>query len=197
MSEALTAAHRADMLALRRLTAARYALLWPLLDPKAVDATYPAFAVAVAGLIREQFATATALGAAYFAQARAEAGVAGAAPGERAELDERQLAVALLVTSAIAIKDAASRGTPATAAADAAFVSSAGSLGRVVENGSRDTVRMMTTTDEKSEGWTRVLGGAKPCDFCAGLADGAVLPGAVEMAAHDNDACIAEPVFAA
>lgn len=186
---------RRALAVVRLSTLAEYRRLWALLDTSRLDETFPGFAVAVARLVGQQRTTAGALTRAYLADQRAAAGIAGAPPSvSTPALEAGLLATSLAVTSAVSVKRAMLRGDPLPAASDRAFVASAGSVTRMVENASRDTVRASVNADDAAAGWTRITSG-DACTFCSGLADGSVLPGSVEMAAHDTCACSAQPVY--
>ena len=186
--------YRRNLALLRLATIREYRRLWPLLDPTRLDATFPGYAAAVARLVSAQRATAGTLARSYLSATRSDAGVETPAPvAETPPIEAQLFATSLAVTSVVSIKKAMTRGDPINQAATKAFVASAGVITKLVENASRDTVRAAVDADPAAEGWTRVYGGG--CDWCADLADGTVLPGSVEMAAHDHCACTAQPVY--
>lgn len=192
----LTAQHRAAQLALSRATVRDLLHLWPLLDIKRLDATYPGWEFAVGTLIQRNRATSAGLAAAYYKAFRAldvgtafTPSLAKAAPAE-------QIATSLRVSSVIAIKKAMERGEQLVKATEKAFVLSSGEASRLVLNGGRQTILDSLHADDKAIGWQRVPS-SKACAFCWMLADrGAVYKEeTAEFAAHGHCHCQVAPQF--
>jgi hypothetical protein len=197
MPSALTEGHRRQQLALRAVTLRELRRLWPGLDPRRLDATYPGWAVAVARLTRDHHRISATLAIRYLRALRKEAGLPGAPPlGTLARLPAEQIATSLTATSIAPIKKATARGVPLAQAAANAFVSSSGAATRLVLNGGRDTVLASVAADEQARGWRRVTSG-RGCGFCQMLAGrGAVYTEATaDFASHDHCSCAAEPVY--
>ncbi len=195
---ALTQRHRAQQLLLRRATQSQVEQLWPVLNWSRLNETYPAFAVAAAGLVELNRSTSAGLASTYLRKFRKAAGVTGDFRVVRAEpLIVEQFSTSLWVTSVVAAKTAAGGGAAEVVAMGNALTQTKGSLARLVLNAGRETVLRTTSADDKASGFQRVLGG-KGCDFCQMLAGrGAVYSeDSVEFEAHDHCGCSAEPIYA-
>lgn len=193
----LTQRHRAQQLLLRRSTIAQVAKLWPALDWARLDATYPEFALAVAGLVEKNRATSAGLAAQYLRAFRQAKGVPGELKVVFAEpLIVDQFTTSLRVTSVAAAKSAAARGVAADVAMSNALTQASGSMARLVLESGRQTVLETVRADSAAYGWQRVLGGAG-CDFCRMLAGrGAVYKeSTADFESHDHCGCTSEPVY--
>jgi hypothetical protein len=193
----LTQQHRAQQLLLRRATVAQVSKLWPALDWARLDATYPEFALAVAGLVERNRQTSAGLAAAYLRAFRQAKGVPGELKIVFAEpLIVDQFTTSLRVTSVVAAKNAAAAGTAPELAMANALTQAAGSMSRLVLESGRQTVTESVRRDSAAFGWRRVLGGGG-CDFCRMLAGrGAVYKeDTADFPSHDHCGCTSEPVY--
>lgn len=192
----LTDVYRRQSLALRSATIRDLLRLWPALDWRRLEATYPAWFTAVAALIARDRATASGLASSYVRAFRLSQDVPGpptivlAPPAPAA-----QVATSMRVTTLVAAKRATAAGLGAREAMAQAFVQSAGAAGRLVLDAGRETVRRSTLADPQAVGWQRV--GIGRCDFCRMLLGrGAVYSEeTADFQAHDHCTCSAEPVF--
>lgn len=66
-------------------------------------------------------------------------------------------------------------------------------LGRAEPLSTAQSTLQTGMRDRQVSGWTRVTGGS-PCQMCADLANGAVLPVSVDMATHPGCSCSQSPV---
>lgn len=191
----LTAHYRRNTLTLRAQTLRDFTTLWPILSIRRLDATYPAWASAVYTLVTRDRGRASGLASVYLALVRSASGAAGTAPTVLPKpLDVEQFAASLRSTSVIAVKRSLMAGKTELAAMETAFTQASGAATRHVLNAGREVIIDSAVADPSARGWTRVASGSA-CDFCAGLADGAVLSDAVEMATHDHCSCSPEPVY--
>ena len=194
--DTLTRQYRAQNLALRAQTLRDLQKLWPALDWRDLERTYPAWFAATSTLIQRDRTRSAGLASLYLKAHRLQAGVpgdvavrlAGAAPAE-------QVATAMRVTTLVAVKRSTMAGKTAELAMRDAFVQSSGAATRLVLDAGRDTIRNTAVADPRTEGWRRVTSGG--CDFCRMLAGrGAVYrEDTADFASHDHCACSAEPVY--
>jgi hypothetical protein len=189
----LTQRHRAQQLLIRKDTAAKVARLWPALDFKALDASYPALASRLATLVQANRRTSAGVAAQYLRTFRREAGVRG---NPRIVIPKpvpaEQLAISLRVSSLIAVKNATAAGVASDVAMGNALTLTKGAMTRLVLDAGRETVRA-TTIAEKA-GWVRVGNGE--CDWCQQYLDGEIhYAEGYDFAAHDNCGCTAEPAY--
>lgn len=194
--DTLTRNYRAQNIALRAQTIRDLQKLWPALDWRDLDRTYPAWFAGASALIARDRTRSAGLASLYLKAHRLQAGIpgepavrlAGAAPAE-------QVATALRVTTLVALKRSAFAGKTAEMAMRDAFVQSSGAATRLVLDAGRDTIRQTTAADPRTAGWRRVTSGG--CDFCRMLAGrGEVYTEAsADFASHDHCACSAEPVY--
>jgi hypothetical protein len=196
-TRAATGSHRAQQLLLRAATISALRRLWPLVDWSRVDESFPGFLTAAAALITRNRATSAGLSARYLRVLRRAAGI----PGEpvvvlAGPVPAAQLAASLRVSTVVAVKNAATAGTPPVEAMAAALTLAEGAAARLVLDGGRDTVTATVRGDRAAVGFQRVLGGAG-CDFCRMLADrGAVYKEATaDFLSHDRCGCTPEPVY--
>ena len=194
--DTLTRNYRAQNIALRAQTVRDLQRLWPALDWRNLERTYPAWFAGASALIARDRTRSAGLASLYLKAHRLQAGVpgevtlrlAGPAPAE-------QVATALRVTTLVAVKKSTMAGKTAEQAMIDAFVQSSGAATRLVLDGGRDTIRATTAADPRTQGWRRVTAGG--CDFCQMLAGrGDVYTEATaDFASHDHCACSAEPVY--
>lgn len=194
--DTLTRNYRAQTLALRAQTIRDLQKLWPALDWRDIERTYPAWFTGASALIARDRARSTALAGIYLKAHRLQAGIAGdVAVRAAAAAPAEQVATAMRVTTLVAIKRSTLAGKTAELAMRDAFVQSSGAATRLVLDAGRDTIRQTTTSDPATAGWQRVTSGG--CNFCQMLAGrGAVYREATaSFYAHDHCACSAEPVY--
>lgn len=194
--DVLTRNYRQQNLALRAQTVRDLTRLWPALDWRNLERTYPAWFAGASALIARDRARSAGLASLYLKAHRLQAGVPGepnvrlvrAAPAE-------QVSTALRVTTLVAIKRSTMAGKTAELAMRDAFVQSSGAATRLVLDAGRDTVRATTVADPRTRGWERVTSGG--CSFCQMLAGrGAVYTEATaDFESHDHCACSAAPVY--
>jgi hypothetical protein len=194
--DTLTRNYRAQNLALRAQTVRDLQRIWPALDWRNLERTYPAWFAAAATLVQRDRTRSAGLASLYLKAHRLQAGIpgapnvvlAGAAPAE-------QVATSLYVTTVVAVKKSTMAGKTAQQAMTDAFVQSAGAATRLVLDAGRDTIRKTTTNDPRTRGWQRVTSGG--CAFCEMLAGrGSVYTEeSADFASHDHCACTAEPVY--
>jgi hypothetical protein len=190
----LTQQHRAQQLLLRRATVAQVERLWPALDWTRLDATYPAFAAAMAVVVQRNRRTSAGLAAGYLRTLRRTLGVSGTVqPVLAPPLVVDQFHASLHTTSVAAAKAAASRGVAGEVAMANALTQTKGSMARLALDAGRTTITNTLQTDPASNGWRRVLGGGG-CNFCSGRA-GVRMTSDVVFEAHDHCACTAEPIY--
>ena len=191
----LTQQHRAQQLLLRRDTVAQVERIWPALDWARLDASFPAFAAAMAQVVQRNRQTSTGLAAGYLRTLRRAEGVTGTVkPALAPPLVVDQFHTALLVTSVVAAKGSASRGVDGAVAMGNALTQTKGSMARLVLDAGRTTITDTLQADPASRGWRRVLGGGGDCDFCAPRA-GVRMTSDVVFEAHDHCGCTAEPIY--
>lgn len=191
----LTVAHRRQQLALRKVTLDEMARLWPMLDWAALDSTYPDLAGATAEMVAKYRRTSTGLAAGYLRAYRVASGLDGNVRIIIPQtLNAEQLGASLHSLSVASVKTAAGKGVPPQVAMDNALVRSSGAMARLVLDAGRETVTRTIQTDDRAQGWRRILGGGG-CDFCRTLA-GRVYPrDNADFEAHGKCGCTSEPVY--
>lgn len=194
--ELLTDAHRVAQTRLRATSVAELVALWPMLDPKRLDDTFPGYLAAMRALVGARRAEASLLTAAYLRAYRAAEGASGTfAPALAGPVNPDALETSLRVTGPVTIKRATGAGRELPEAARTALSQTAGTLVRQVANASRETTFGSMRRDSASKGWARVTDG-KACAFCAMLASrGPVYStkGTADFQTHDRCGC--EPVL--
>lgn len=196
----LTEAHRQAQARLAAATLQDLLAIWPLLDGKALDRTFPAYARTVTALIGKRRGDSAAISAAYLRAFRQAEGITAPLSVALAEaLATNAAMTSLVVTGPIAVKVATRAGQPIEAATAIALTQTAGAVLRHVQNGGRETVHRTVLRDDRAHGIARVTDG-HPCHFCAMLASrGPVYKSEMtaDFKAHDSCGCGAEPVYAA
>ena len=195
-TDALTREYRRQTLALRAVTLRDLQRLWPALDWRDIEGTFPSWLTGVGALVARDRQRAAGLASLYLSQHRRAAGVPGAPDVRLApQIEPQRLEVAMRVTTVVAVKRAALAGQAAEQAMANAFVQSSGSATRLVLDAGRETIRRTTLADSRTRGWRRV--GAPRCDFCRMLIGrGAVYTEATsDFQSHDHCGCSAEPVY--
>lgn len=190
--------HRRQQLAIRAATLRELQRLWPGLNPRRLEETFPAWLAAVAALIRGQRHISVAVAVRYLRAERAAAGLPGVPPIVLPpQVDREQLEVSLRATAVAPLARAMSRGVPLREARTNAFVSSSGAASRYVLNGGRDTIVETVWADDDAVGFARV-GSRSPCAFCAMLISRGAVYRSRETAsfrAHDKCGCTPRAVY--
>lgn len=188
-----TLQYRRQLLAVRARLIQRLAALWPALDPERLDATFLAWATAVAQEVLDHRRTAAAVAAQYLQTERSTQGIPGVAVVLMApEVSFGALAKSLAVTGPAFIKRAMSNGVPLPVAMEKAFGTTTAVASRHVLDGGRQTVTASARADPRAQGWRRV-NGSPDCDWCAARV-GRVLTDD-SFGAHDHCSCSAVPVY--
>lgn len=188
--------HRQQQLALRAVTLRQLVAIWPAFDISRIDESWPAVQQALTALIWLRNGQSSQLAAGYFQAARRHAGIIGVAPVVLADLPPvEQVATSLDFVGRVGAKQLVGAGRRDAVAVT--LVKVAGTVGRLVLNGGRDTLTASIKADPRSNGYERVTSG-NACEFCSMLADRGAVYGeeSADFEAHDHCACSAEPVFA-
>lgn len=193
----LTEAHRLAQLSVSREAVRNVLRVWPLLDPRALDATFPRYAEVMTAVLAQHKQRSAAVAAQYLRSFREAEGVPGTVDIRLLDaLARRQALTSLLVTGPIATKVGIRGGKPLEVAYQEALEMTLGAAIRLVLQGGRDTVLETVKADKEALGWARITDG-DPCYFCAMLAGrGAVYKKeTVDFKPHDKCGCTAEPVY--
>jgi len=193
----LTEAHRIAQLNITREALRDTLAVWPLLDPRELDATFPRYAEVMTTLLASHKQRSAFLAAEYIrAFRRAEGLTSDVDVKILDDLARRQALTTLLVTGPITTKVATRDGLPPEEAAQKALEATLGEVTRIVLQGGRDTIIETVREDREAIGWARITD-ADPCAFCAMLASrGAVYKeDTVGFEAHRNCGCSVEPVY--
>lgn len=200
----LTEAHRAAQGRLSAATLRDVVAVWRLLDPAALDRSFPTYARTAAALIAARRSESASLSAAYLRAFRHAEGVTAPLSVALAEALASEAAMtSLLVTGPVAVKVAVRAGQPVERATATALTQAAGAVLRHVQNGGRETIDRTVERDERALGYARVTDG-RPCAFCAMVASrGAVYKSETTAQYrddgrkyHDKCGCGVEPVYA-
>lgn len=195
-TDQLTAEYRRQSLALRSATLRDLRRIWPALDWRDLEGTFPAWLAGAGTLVQRDRRRAAGLASRYLEAHRMAARVPGAPEVRLApQIDAQRLETALRVTSLVAIRRGFGAGFSPEKAMANGFVQSSGSATRLVLDAGRETIRRTTLADSRTQGWRRV--GSPSCDFCRMLIGrGAVYTEAsADFQAHDHCGCSAEPVY--
>lgn len=193
--DALTGSHLRLQQSIAGKVMQQLVVAWRLLDPAALDATFPRYLAAVLPLVREGHSASSAAALLYLRERRASAlGATGQVVlAEPPPLE--QITTVARVTSVVPIKQATALGTALDVARSAAFVLASGDLSRMVLQGGRDAITRSAVADPRVKGWQRVVVGAT-CSFCTMLAGRAVYTeSSVRFRAHGHCDCTAEEVY--
>lgn len=195
----LTTRHRHAQLQIRAAALRELLTLWPLLDPRRLDATVPQW-VRLAGRVIGQYRRQSAAVSADYLRAFKELESESSAPAviRLATAVPPPAGPALIGAGPAVIKKHSKAMDPDTAAR-LALPRVAGAAGRHVLDGGRDTLQESLEADRDALGWMRVTD-PDPCAFCAMLAARGPAYRSAESAGgrqtwHDNCACTVEPVF--
>lgn len=193
--DALTQTYRSQNLALRAQTLRDLQRLWPALDWRNLERTYPAWFTGAAALIARDRTRSAGLASLYLKAHRQKAGIAGDVAVRLAgPAPAEQMSTAMRVTTLVAVKKSTMAGKTAELAMRDAFVQSSGAATRLVLDAGRETLRSTSVADPRTTGWRRVGSGA--CNWCQQYLDGEVhsVEG-YDFKAHDWCACGVEPVY--
>lgn len=195
--EALTRQHQRQQLAIRAMTLRELALLWPTWETGNI-AQFGAFIQLAEVLLNARHQDSAGLAAAYFTAFRRVEGVGGSVtPKLASRLPFADIAANLRATGLAGTLRALRAGFSPQAANRAGFVQAAGSAGRMVMLGGRDTIVNSVQADRRAEAWIRVPSGS-PCAFCRALASRGPVYKSERSAgfeAHDHCGCTAEPFY--
>lgn len=191
--EQLTQLHRRRQLALRSATLKDLLRLWPMFDIDDIDGTWPQLQAALLTLVGARRQDSVGLASNYYRAFRLAEGVPGQAEPRRAAPPDPLLTVATLnLLGPIQAKKNISLRRPRVA--ETTFTRLAGSVGRQVLNGGRETLVQSIDADRRAAGWRRITD-SNPCDFCADIASAGIHSEAGGFPAHDSCGCSAEPAF--
>lgn len=193
----LTETHRLAQVRLGKLTVLQVRSLWPLLDPTALDATFPSWLRTVTPIVQAQRSASAQLAGRYLTAFRTlEVDAEPFAPVLADPAPARALTTSMLVTGPVSIKSAVKSGVPFALAVDTADVRAARAAMRHALAGGRETILHSVRSDTRARGWQRVTS-AKPCEFCAMLAGRGTVytEESADFAAHDGCSCAAEPAY--
>lgn len=195
---AASAARRAQ-LAVRAELLRQVVRLWPLLNPKDLNGTFPAWLEAMIQLIVRYHGQSSQAAAAFYRAARSTATESPAPLGliALAAAPERDwLAKALGFSGpGMLSRDTVRPGT--------ALSTTLGTAGRIALEGGRATILNTVERDPVALGYFRITDG-QPCAFCALLASRPVIGGrgafyktaeSAGFAAHNDCGCSAAPMF--
>ena len=198
---ALTAAewtrlHQREQIELRELTVRDVARLAHLLRYEALDESFPAFARAVAVLVRSNRRTSAGMAAGYLRAVRLLAGARGELSVITPAMILDDITASLHVTTVAGGKKAAARGETPEVAKPLIISAAGGAMARHVLAGGRGVIGATVAADPYATGWRRVASGGNSCDFCRSL-DGEIYPSSVtDFECHDRCGCSMAPIWA-
>lgn len=194
----LTAAHRAQQLALRATSLRDLITMWRAVDPTNLGDTIDVFVRAAVLLAGRDFDTSAALAGQYLTLFRQAEGVQALATQYAALKPSPEAVAADLRGAALkGIIDARKAGMSVSAAADQGLVKVSGAFAKQVLAGGRMTIIGTARVDRAALGWARVTSG-DPCTFCRSLAARGPVYKSERSAgfeAHDHCSCSAEIVY--
>lgn len=194
----LTELHRRAQLRLGAATIRQMRIVWRLMDPADLDASFAEWLRVSAPIISQQHQASTALAASYMSAYRAsEIGLAAFTPIPAEPISAKALITSMTVTGPVAVKVAMSRGETAERAMAIGETLSAGAAMRWALAGGRDTILESMRADREVFRWARATSGT-PCAFCAMLASRGAVYRSEQTAgfqAHDSCACFPEPAY--
>lgn len=141
--------------------------LWPIIDVRRLEETYPAWEQAVTTLVQRDASRLDALAAQYVREAMAAADVLEAATIVTDQLNMEKVTESLRITSVVALRESLAAGKTLEQASASAQTQSAGAAVRHALDSGRNTTRRSTVASGGR--WARV---ASPgaCAFCRMLA---------------------------
>lgn len=198
-ADALTLAHRQRQRTISAGVAREILRAWGVIDPAAVDRTWPLVSRALTRIIARGYADSTAAAVTYLRAHAALYGVTLDSLTVAPPVNLDQLDTALRVTGPVAIKQGAALGRTAEDAARVALVRLVGSGTRLALLGGRATVDDTVARSDQIAGWRRV-GDGHQCAFCDMLIGrGAVYKSAENAGSrqsfHDHCGCQTEPLY--
>lgn len=196
---ALTAAHRAQQLALRAGSLRDLVVMWKAVDPTRLGDTIDVFVRAAVILAGRDFDRSAGLAAQYLGLFRQAEGVGalGSAVAAAARPADAVLANTLRGAALKGIIDGRKAGMSVGAASRNGLIRVAGTLTKSVLAGGRMTIIGTAHVDSAALGWSRVTSG-DPCTFCRSLAArGPVYKSeqSADFHPHDHCGCQAEIVY--
>lgn len=162
---ALAGSARVVQLQVRAALLRDVAKLWPLLDAKRLDQTFPGWLQAMMLLLRNYHGQSSAVAAAFYSKARAEA-IGTPTPADFVKLADPPSAEWMARALGYAAPGMLSRDT---AQPNTALSTTLGTSSRIALDGGRTTILNTVLADRVALGWYRVTDG-DPCAFCALLA---------------------------
>lgn len=201
----LAVSARTVQLRIRAQLLADVVRLWPVLDAKRLDSTFPGWLQAMILLLRSYHGQSSTAAAAFYRTARTDA-VGTPTPFDFVELadapSEEWISQALgYAAPGMLTRDTARPGT--------ALSTTLGTSSRIVLDGGRKTVEQTMRTDPFAVGYYRITDG-DPCAFCALMASRGVVykseltagrtankrfVGDGEFKYHNDCGCTAAPAF--
>lgn len=188
----IAASARAVQLAIRARLMKDVLTLWPVLDAKRLDETFPGWLRAMILLVTNYHGQSSQAAAAFYRQARRQAldvttpgSVVRLAPDPSPEWLTRALGYA---APGMLTREAAQPGT--------ALSTTLGTASRIALDGGRTTVLGTVKHDPRAVGYYRVTDG-HPCAFCALLASRGVVykKDTAGFQAHNDCGCSGAPAF--
>jgi hypothetical protein len=166
--------------------------LWPALDAKRLDETFPGWIRAMILLVTGYHGQSAQAAAAFYRQARADA-TQSPAPGSVIRLAQKPAEEWLTRAFGYAGPGMLSRDT---ARPGTALSTTLGTASRIALDGGRSTVLNTVQHDPVAVGWYRVTDG-QPCAFCALLAARGVVykKDTAGFQAHNDCGCSGAPAF--
>ncbi len=199
MPDPLSEAHRLAQVRLGAVTAAAVVEVWPLLDPRNLDATFRRWLTAVTPIVTANRIVSTRLAANYLTAHRTNLLGAGAepfTPVAAGRVDPDRLRTSLVVTGPVSIRSAMTRGVTVERAADIAAANTARAAMRHALDGGRESILATIKADPRASGFERTTSG-NACDYCTGLAGiTSRVEETISFEAHDGCSCSAAPVYA-
>jgi hypothetical protein len=190
--------HRLQQLELRTAMLRELLRVWPALNTKRLDKTFPDWVSLALRIITDHHTVSSVLAQRFVQEVRYSSGVRDdwTPPVER-PVDVRQVELDLYRAAITNLKRAIARKQAERAASDRAFVETAGMATKEALNGGRDQVLDSVQADRAAVGWYRVTDG-DPCYFCAMIASRGVWYKSQSTASfhpHDHCGCSASPAY--
>lgn len=189
---ALAMSARTVQLAIRARLLRDVVKLWPALDPKRIDATFPGWVQAMTLLVTNYHRMSAAAAGNFYRAAREHA--------TQSPTPER-----LIKLAADPAEDWMRRAfgysgpgmlSRDTAAPRTALTTTLGTAARIAADGGRTTILETVKADPVAVGWYRVTDG-QPCAFCALLASRGIVykEQTADFKAHNDCGCTGAPAF--
>jgi hypothetical protein len=196
---ALTDLHRRAQAHLSARTVAAMAAVWPLLNPRDLDATAPAWLATSARTVERHRLASAGLAGAYLSELRrTELGSSIEAFGLSPipPMSTAAVATSLLVTGPIAFKARIAAAMPWEQATELTFAGSAAAASRHALSGGRSLILATGHSDPKITSIVRVTA-AGACKFCLRIAEYSRTNPALlhEFKCHDGCHCQPRPIY--